>query len=82
MEPALLSCDGHDWEKPASQETFLVEFKKAAESVARHLKDQPVIVAHSENTFDGSGIKRLLANKFELDKVHSEILCLLTFHTM
>ncbi|GMN52464.1 hypothetical protein TIFTF001_021589 [Ficus carica] len=68
VEPALLSCDGRDWEKPASQETFLVEFKKAAESVARHLKDQPVIVAHTENTFDGSGIRRLLANKFELDK--------------
>ncbi|EXB36848.1 hypothetical protein L484_003233 [Morus notabilis] len=69
VEPALLSGDGHDdREKPVSQETFLVEFKKAAESVAQHLKERPVIVAHSENTFDGSGIKRLLANKFEQDK--------------
>jgi len=25
---------------------------------------------HSENTFDGSGVKRLLSNKFELDKVY------------
>ncbi|PON83398.1 Parvalbumin [Trema orientale] len=68
LEPALQPCAGHDWEKPVSQETFLVEFKKAAESVAQHLKEQPVIVAHSENTFDGTGIKRLLSNKFELDK--------------
>lgn len=78
VEPALLSCDGHDdWEKPVSQETFLVEFKKAAKGVAQHLREQPVIVAHSENTFDGSGIKRLLANKFELDKVHLETTLLL-----
>lgn len=70
VEPALLSCAGNDWEKPVSQETFLVEFKKAAERVAQRLKEQPVIVAHSENTFDGSGIKRLLSNKFEVDKVH------------
>lgn len=47
----------------------LVEFKKLADCVAQRLKEQPVIVAHSENIFDGSGIKRLLSNKFELDKV-------------
>uniref|UniRef100_A0A5B7BDD7 EF-hand domain-containing protein n=1 Tax=Davidia involucrata TaxID=16924 RepID=A0A5B7BDD7_DAVIN len=67
VEPALQSCGGVH-EQPISQETFLVEFKKVAEGVAQHLKEQPVIVAHSENTFDGSGIKRLLSNKFELDK--------------
>jgi Ca2+-binding EF-hand superfamily protein len=68
VEPALQLCGGHDFKKPVSQETFLMEFKKAAESVAQHLKNQPVIVAHSENTFDGSVIRRLLSNKFELDK--------------
>ncbi|XWS55043.1 hypothetical protein CRYUN_Cryun10bG0141100 [Craigia yunnanensis] len=70
VEPALQSWDGqgNDQEKPLSQETFLEEFKKVAERVAQNLKEQPVIVAHSENTFDGSGIKRLLSNKFELDK--------------
>ncbi|XP_022725612.1 uncharacterized protein LOC111282008 isoform X2 [Durio zibethinus] len=68
VEPALLSWDGNDRVKPVSQETFLEEFKKVAELVAQHLKEQPVIVAHSVNTFDGSGIKRLLSNKFELDK--------------
>ena len=73
VEPALQSWDGNDQEKPVSQETFLVEFKKVAERVAQNLKDQPVIVAHSENTFDGSGIKRLLSNKFELDKVYALI---------
>ena len=46
-----------------------MEFKKLADCVAQRLKEQPVIVAHSENIFDGSGIKRLLSNKFELDKV-------------
>jgi len=69
VQPALQSCAGHDLDKPVSQETFLVEFKKVAEFVAQHLKEQPVIVAHSENTFDGSGVRRLLSNKFELDKI-------------
>lgn len=50
-----------------------MEFKKVASAVAEHLKEQPVIVAHSENTFDGSGIKRLLSNKFELDKVYFNV---------
>ncbi|KAF5751051.1 putative calcium ion binding protein [Tripterygium wilfordii] len=68
VAPALQSRTGPDHDKPISQETYLVEFKKLAENVARHLKEQPVIVAHSENTFDGSGIKRLLSNKFELEK--------------
>ncbi|XP_022928460.1 uncharacterized protein LOC111435264 isoform X2 [Cucurbita moschata] len=69
VEPALESCAlGENWSKPVSQETFLLEFKRAAEHVAQRLKEQPVIVAHSENTFDGSGIRRLLSNKFELDK--------------
>ncbi|KAM1003103.1 hypothetical protein ACFX13_003504 [Malus domestica] len=68
VEPALQSCTGHDLDKPVSQETFLTEFKKVAESVAHRLQEQPVIVAHSENDFDGSDIKRLLSNKFELDK--------------
>ncbi|KAL6211902.1 hypothetical protein ACLB2K_017125 [Fragaria x ananassa] len=68
VEPALQSCAGPDWNKPVSQETFLVEFKKVAEYVAELLREQHVIVAHSEITFDGSGIRRLLSNKFELDK--------------
>ncbi|XP_059647528.1 uncharacterized protein LOC132293892 isoform X2 [Cornus florida] len=67
VEPVLLSC-GVDHGQPISQEAFLVEFKKVAECVAQRLKEQPVIVAHSENTFNGSGIKRLLSNKFELNK--------------
>lgn len=69
MEPALLSQAGSDLDKSVSQETFLEEFKIVAMSVANRLKEQPVIVAHSENTFDGSGVKRLLSNKFELDKI-------------
>lgn len=68
VEPALQSCSVNEQEKPISEDVFLTEFKKVAEHVAQHLKEQPVIVAHSENTFDGSGIKRLLSNKFELDK--------------
>ncbi|KAK6916673.1 hypothetical protein RJ641_019534 [Dillenia turbinata] len=64
VEPAL----GEYHEQPVSQETFLMEFKKVAQSLAQHLKEHPVIVGHSENNFDGSGIKRLLSNKFELEK--------------
>lgn len=68
MEPVLKSLH-IDPQQPVSQEILLAEFKRAAERVAQHLKEQPAIVAHSQNTFDGSGIKRLLSNKFELDKV-------------
>ncbi|KAK6946395.1 hypothetical protein RJ641_013939 [Dillenia turbinata] len=64
VEPALGDCH----EQPVSQEGFLMEFKKVAQSLAQRLKEHPVIVAHSENNFDGSGIKRLLSNKFELEK--------------
>lgn len=66
----MQSCGNDEHGKPVSQETFLVEFRKVAECVAQHLEEQPVIVAHSENIFDGSGIKRLLSNKFELEKVN------------
>ncbi|XP_071700798.1 uncharacterized protein [Rutidosis leptorrhynchoides] len=65
--PALEAC-GVTQEQPVSQEMFLFEFKKVAETVAHRLKEQPVIVAHSENTFDGTGIRRLVSNKFELEK--------------
>ncbi|KAE8719110.1 putative aquaporin PIP2-6-like [Hibiscus syriacus] len=68
VEPALKSWDGYDQGVPVSKITFLEEFKKVAKHVAQNLKEQPVIVAHSENTFDGNGIKRLLSNKFELDR--------------
>ncbi|XP_059654030.1 uncharacterized protein LOC132300808 [Cornus florida] len=67
VEPALQSCGGVN-EQPISPEVFLAEFQKVAERMAQRLKEQPVIVAHSESTFDGSSIKRLLSNNFELDK--------------
>ncbi|GJR95958.1 NAC domain-containing protein [Tanacetum coccineum] len=41
---------------------------QVVEVVAQRLKKQLVIVAHSENTFDGTCISRLLSNKFELNK--------------
>ncbi|BFG42776.1 hypothetical protein CerSpe_290500 [Prunus speciosa] len=69
LEPALESCTGHDLDEPVSQGNFIGEFKKVAESLAQRLKEQPVNVVHSETDFDGSGIKRLLSNKFELDKL-------------
>ncbi|CAN4107403.1 unnamed protein product [Withania somnifera] len=68
VEPVVESCVGASNMQPVTQETFLAEFKKVAESAVQRLKEQPVIVAHSENIFDGSGVKRLLSNKFELDK--------------
>uniref|UniRef100_A0A7N0U556 EF-hand domain-containing protein n=1 Tax=Kalanchoe fedtschenkoi TaxID=63787 RepID=A0A7N0U556_KALFE len=68
VEPALQHCAGLDIQQLITQDIFLDQFKKAAEFIAQRLKEQPVIVAHSENTFDGSGVRRLLSNKFELDK--------------
>ncbi|CAI8611564.1 unnamed protein product [Vicia faba] len=66
LDPALLS---RGLDRPVTdQATFMEEFKKVAFSVVDYLKEKPVIVAHSENTFDGSGVKRLLSNKFQLDK--------------
>ncbi|KAG1361897.1 hypothetical protein COCNU_10G001160 [Cocos nucifera] len=69
VEPALQSLSIDRLEQPASQEIFLEEFKKLLNSIIQHLRQHPIIVAHSENTFDGSGIKRLLSNKFELEKL-------------
>ncbi|KAL5985948.1 hypothetical protein ACLOJK_027938 [Asimina triloba] len=69
IEPALQSCSADYSENPISQEVYLEEFNKVLNNIAARLKEQPVIVAHTENTFDGSGIKRLLSNKFELDKL-------------
>ncbi|KAJ4965710.1 hypothetical protein NE237_017559 [Protea cynaroides] len=68
VEPVLQSCVIGDREGNVSQVTFIEEFKKVAESLAQRLNEHPVIVAHTENTFDGSSIKRLFSNKFELDK--------------
>ncbi|KAJ3682623.1 hypothetical protein LUZ60_015196 [Juncus effusus] len=72
IEPALQEClpDQSDKsEKQATQEIFLKEFKKFLLVLTRRLQENPVIVAHTENNFDGSGIKKLLSNKFELDKL-------------
>ncbi|KAK9108729.1 hypothetical protein Sjap_016789 [Stephania japonica] len=68
IEPILQSCPESALEQPFSQDVFLNKFKQIVERVVHKLQEQPVIVAHSEQTFDGSGIKRLLSNKFELDK--------------
>ncbi|KAK9136454.1 hypothetical protein Syun_015784 [Stephania yunnanensis] len=64
----LQSCPESALEQPISQDVFLSEFKQMVERVVHRLQEQPVIVAHSEQTFDGIGIKRLLSNKFELNK--------------
>ncbi|KAK9000339.1 hypothetical protein V6N11_080841 [Hibiscus sabdariffa] len=49
VEPALKSWNGYDQSVPVSKITFLQEFKKMAKLVARNLKEQPVIVAHSKS---------------------------------
>lgn len=69
IDVALQSCSF--LEEPIAKETVLVHFKKVGEIVAELLKEQPVIVAHRENVVDGSGVKRILSNKFELDKTLS-----------
>ncbi|OEL30209.1 hypothetical protein BAE44_0008774 [Dichanthelium oligosanthes] len=69
VEPALLQLPADQLEQPASRDGFFLQLKKLLGAVAERLQEQPVIVAHTENTYDGSGVKRLLANKFELDKL-------------
>ncbi|KAL9244885.1 hypothetical protein vseg_018602 [Gypsophila vaccaria] len=70
IEPALKTLEESESnEKPVSQGTFLKTFKDTLAKIVERLKEQPVIVAHTENTYDGSAIKALLANKFETDKV-------------
>ncbi|XP_068639279.1 uncharacterized protein [Aristolochia californica] len=69
IEPALESCSVDQYERPISREIFLEVFYKIVLNISQRLKERPVIVAHSENTFDGSDIRRLSSNKFELDKL-------------
>ncbi|KAF0915028.1 hypothetical protein E2562_033156 [Oryza meyeriana var. granulata] len=69
VEPALQELHADNLEQPLSQEVFFQEFRKFLAIITQQLQGHPVIVAHTENTFDGSGIKKLLSNKFELDKL-------------
>lgn len=69
IEPALQELHGDNLEQPVTQEVFFQEFRKFLAILTQRLQGHPVIVAHTENTFDGNGIKKLLSNKLELDKV-------------
>ncbi|OEL20826.1 hypothetical protein BAE44_0018155 [Dichanthelium oligosanthes] len=68
VEPAMQELSSDQVDQPVSQEGFFQEFKKFLGIITRRLQQHPVIVAHTENTFDGSGIRRLLSSKFEFDK--------------
>ena len=69
IEPALQELPADQLDRTASQEIFFQEFKKYLGVIARRLQECPVIVAHTENTFDGAGIRKILSNKFEFDKL-------------
>ncbi|CAN6299742.1 unnamed protein product, partial [Urochloa humidicola] len=69
VEPAMQELSSDQLDQPVSQGAFFQEFKKFLGIITRRLQQHPVIVAHTENTFDGSGIRRLLSNKFEFDKL-------------
>uniref|UniRef100_A0ACD5Y835 Uncharacterized protein n=1 Tax=Avena sativa TaxID=4498 RepID=A0ACD5Y835_AVESA len=69
IEPALQELSADQLDGPASQEAFFQEFRKYLGIIARRLQERPVIVAHSENTFDGTGIRKILSNKSEFDKL-------------
>lgn len=69
VEPALQELSANQLDQPVSQEVFFQEFRKFLGIIVLRLQQHPVIVAHTENTFDGSGIRRLLSNKFEFDKL-------------
>ncbi|GJN40691.1 hypothetical protein PR202_gb29952 [Eleusine coracana subsp. coracana] len=73
IEPALLQLPADQLDQPASRDGFFKQLEQLLCAIAERLKDHPVIVAHTENTFDGSGVKRLLANKFELDKLLTSV---------
>lgn len=68
IEPALQSLS-LDQFLSVSQEIFLEEFRKLIDSITLLLQEKPVIVARSESIFDGSGIKRLLSDEAELNKM-------------
>ncbi|XP_031493802.1 uncharacterized protein LOC116259931 isoform X1 [Nymphaea colorata] len=68
VEPALEFIDNQGTEAIVSQTNFLEAFRKVLDNVVVRLREHPVIVAHSGNTFDGRGIKRILSNKSELEK--------------
>ncbi|CAN6293884.1 unnamed protein product [Urochloa humidicola] len=69
IEPAMQELSSDQLDQPVSQGAFFQEFKKFLGVITRRLQQHPVIVAHTDNTFDGSGIRRLLSNKFEFDKL-------------
>ncbi|CAL4924444.1 unnamed protein product [Urochloa decumbens] len=69
VEPAMQELNSDQLDHPVSQGAFFQEFKKFLGLITRRLQQHPVIVAHTENTFDGSGIRKLLSNKFEFDKL-------------
>ncbi|KAJ1297941.1 hypothetical protein BS78_01G417000 [Paspalum vaginatum] len=69
VEPALQQLPADQLERPASRDDFFQQLKKLLGAIADRLREQPVIVAHTENNYDGSGVRRLLGNKFELDKL-------------
>ncbi|CAL4938531.1 unnamed protein product [Urochloa decumbens] len=69
IEPALQQLPADQLEQPATRDGFFRQLKELLGAVADRLQEHPVIVAHTENTYDGSGVRRLLANKFELDKL-------------
>ncbi|XP_051185651.1 uncharacterized protein [Lolium perenne] len=69
IEPATQQLSADQLDGPASQEAFFQEFRKYLGIIARRLQERPVIVAHSENTFDGTGVKKVLSNKAEFDKL-------------
>lgn len=69
IEPAMQELFVKQPDVPATQDAFLEGFKRLLLIITQRLQECPVIVAHTENNFDGSGVQRLLANKFELDKV-------------
>ncbi|KAM0824375.1 hypothetical protein ACQ4PT_070246 [Festuca glaucescens] len=69
IEPATQQLSADQLDGPASHEAFFQEFRKYLGIIARRLQERPVIVAHSENTFDGAGVKKILSNKAEFDKL-------------
>lgn len=54
-------------EHPLNQAQFVDAYKKVALAVASFMRNQPMMVAHSDKVFDGTSITNLLKDKHALD---------------
>lgn len=60
---------GVNSEQGLNQAQFVDAYKKVVLAVAAFMRNQPMVVAHSDKVFDGTSISNLLKDKHALDLV-------------